>query len=309
MRKSALTLSVLCLCGALLLAHATPSDGEDAGIFSNMATTLQNLFSVNLNIDKWGYGMKGGPNLWKAMFPRGSMVVGGCNGNFQSPIALAQGPTTIIDNENVPSFSFPLTSGWVMYNKKNRIYLQRNPANGMGSIAWKGRTYHVRRVDLHKPAQHTVDGVLYSMEVDIHCTSDDGLMASVATFIKVDPAREYVHNRIINSHFDFLNMPKSDGDVTPLQDSFGLYFLFPNTNQTHYSYTGSQDHPPCIEGVEWIVMTEPNWMNGGDMSAFPASGNARPTQRLHGRKIYVGSKVTGNGFSFDTGRPDPTVMN
>ena len=34
----------------------------------------------------------------------GSMVVGGCNGNFQSPIALrASGPETVIDNTNTVS--------------------------------------------------------------------------------------------------------------------------------------------------------------------------------------------------------------
>ena len=134
--------------------------------------------------------------------------------------------------------NYPTVGNWVMHRQRNRLYLQREPAMGMGTLAYRGKTYDVRRVDLHKPAQHEVNGILYDMEMDIHHTSDDGLMASVAAFIKVDAAREYgltcglilvncsdafvhryLHNRDINSHFDFHSLPKNNGDKVELQAS------------------------------------------------------------------------------------------
>merc|ERR1740138_488040 len=177
--------------------------------------------------------------------------------------------------------NYPTVGNWVMHRERNRLYLQREPAMGMGTLAYRGKTYDVRRVDLHKPAQHEVNGILYDMEMDIHHTSDDGLMASVAAFIKVDAAREYLHNRDINSHFDFHSLPKNNGDKVELKDTFSL---------AYFAYTGSQDHPPCIEGVQWIVMASPNWMNNGDLSFYPpeVSGNARTLQALHGRTVYMG---------------------
>jgi carbonic anhydrase len=272
-----------------------------------------NLFTVNLNRNKWGYGMRGGPNLWKAMFPRGSMAVGGCNGNFQSPIAVRSGGAeTVIDNSHEVSMNFPVVGKWTMSRVRDRLYLQRNPAMGMGTVAYRGKSYDVRRVDLHKPAQHEVDGVIYDMELDIHCTSDDGRMLSVANFFYVDPTREYLHNRDINSHFDFHNLPQSDGDVNHLEDEFSLNFFMNPQNLTYYAYIGSQDHPPCIEGVQWIVMASPKrgFMNNGDIQFYPQdlNGNARVLQPLKGRKVYRGNKVTGVGLSYNIIDNDQTAQ-
>jgi len=319
-RKILASFVVLGVVCTALVAIVTPFGGSSlarkygSGFLSEEALEateqqFTDLFAVNLNRDKWGYGMGGGPNLWKAMFPRGSMVVGGCNGNFQSPIALrASGPETVIDNTNTVSMNYPTVGNWVMHRERNRLYLQREPAMGMGTLAYRGKTYDVRRVDLHKPAQHEVNGILYDMEMDIHHTSDDGLMASVAAFIKVDAAREYLHNRDINSHFDFHSLPKNNGDKVELKDTFSLAFMMNPNNLTYFAYTGSQDHPPCIEGVQWIVMASPNWMNNGDINFYPKSleGNARVLQPLAGRKVFRGTKVTGNGLSYNKGKGDVT---
>jgi len=139
------------------------------------------------------------------------------------------------------------------------------------------------------------------MEVVIVHTDDDGRMANLATFIKADSKREYLHNPLLSSHFDFSSMPQSNGDEKHLQDTFSLSFLIDPKNTTFFQYTGSQDTPPCIEGVEWFVMAQPQWMNNGDMEEYPQSlvGNARVLQRDHGRKVYMGDKVTGQGISYD----------
>lgn len=319
-------LTVAVLCSAVLLSNCTPSRNEDSftavkdkieekeqesgGVFSKLSATLTNLFSVNLNIEKWGYNLGNGPNVWASMFPRGSMVVGGCNGNFQSPIPLrSNGPETVVDNENTVAMNYPTVGGWVMHRTRGRLFLQREPAMGMGSMTYKGKTYTVRRVDLHKPAQHEVNGLLYDLEMDIHHSSDDGQMASVAVFVKADAPKEFMHNVDINSHFDFHSLPKSEGDTVHLADTFSLSFLMDPKNLTYFSYEGSQDHPPCVEGVQWIVMASPNWMNNGDLSFYPpeVSGNARTLQALHGRTVYMGdgSKVKGNGLSYNTDKGDP----
>merc|ERR1712070_32442 len=92
------------------------------------------------------------------------------------------------------------------------------------------------------------------MELDIIHTDDDGRMANVAVLIKANAEKEYLHNQELNSHLNIHALPKSNGDVVNLVDAFSLACLMNNKNLTYFSYIGSQDRPPCIEGVQWIVM-------------------------------------------------------
>jgi len=249
--------------------------------------------------------LKGGPTLWKRMFPRGEMPVGGCNGRWQSPIKVAaKSPETIVDNVHPLELDYPSEGKWVMKRSHRGLVLQRDPAMGMGVLGYRGKSYKAHRAELHKPAQHAVNGVIYDMEIDIIHTSDDGEQANLATFIKADAAREYLHNELLASHFDFSMLPQSNGDEKRLLDVFSLSFLIDPKNTTFFHYVGSQDTPPCVEGVKWFVMAQPQWMNPGDMEEYPQSlvGNARTIQPDHGRKVWMGDKVTGQGITYD--RPE-----
>merc|ERR1711998_334762 len=139
--------AIVCTALVALVPHATVMSADGGlGFVSDSvlksAPSFSDLFSVNLNIDHWGYGLKGGPYLWKAMFPRGSMGVGGCSGRWQSPIAVsATSPDTIVDNVHPLELDYPSIGKWVMHRTKNRLYMQRDPAMGMGELGYRGRTY------------------------------------------------------------------------------------------------------------------------------------------------------------------------
>jgi carbonic anhydrase len=55
-------------------------------------------------------------------------------------------------------------------------------------------------------------------------------------------------------------------------------------------HDGSLTTPPCSEAVKWLVMRTPVEVSGEQIAAYTAifSGNARPTQPLHGREFIVG---------------------
>jgi carbonic anhydrase len=52
-------------------------------------------------------------------------------------------------------------------------------------------------------------------------------------------------------------------------------------------FEGSLTTPPCTEGVRWLVLDTPITMSPAQIAAFEDaySGNNRPTQPLHGRRV------------------------
>merc|ERR1719201_864089 len=75
-----------------------------------------------------------------------------------------------------------------------------------------------------------------------------------------------------------------------------------------YNYQGSLTQPPCTGGVDWWVLSKPitasrdeiRWVHKSIfMSESTRHGNARETQPIGSRKIFVGL----TGFQHDVRRP------
>ena len=69
--------------------------------------------------------------------------------------------------------------------------------------------------------------------------------------------------------------------------------LLPAGNRA-YEFEGSLTTPPCTEGIEWIVYSQPITMSADQLAALRAvySGNSRPIQPGNGRPVMVGQVVT-----------------
>jgi len=299
--------------------------GEQAALAGQDAKT-QELFTDNENLRLWGYGLNNGPNLWPEMFSREKMVVGGCDGRFQSPIAVQRNfiskdrPAAEDDDVNVLSLAFPVTSGWLWVRDNRQLYLVSRPESGtgkaMGSTMWKGRTYSLQKITVHSPAEHMVNGVLGELEFQLeHIDGESGKRLNIAITYLANAPSEFLHNMKINSHLNFANLPEFAGDKLHLHDDFSAASLFPGgnylngekpvyTDLSFFHYQGSLTEPPCTEGVDWIVIEQTGWVHPSDLKVgFPKSliGNARPDQKLWNRPVYHSSskQLNGEGFTYN----------
>lgn len=141
-----------------------------------------------------------------------------------------------------------------------------------------GDRYDLRKISVHTPSEHRVNGLPYEMEIQFHHRELSGRTAIVAVLVtagKSHPALLKLAN----------TLPRYEGESSTL-DRFIWTDVLP-AKRTYWEYEGSETTPPCKEDVEWIVLT--NTIDAAtreiDSIAHLQKNNARPTQELGRRTL------------------------
>lgn len=141
-----------------------------------------------------------------------------------------------------------------------------------------GDRYDLKKITIHTPSEHRVNGLPYEMEVQFHHRELSGRTAIVAVLItagKSHPALLRLANKL----------PRYEGETATL-DRFIWTDLLP-AKRTYWEYEGSETTPPCQESVEWIVLT--NTVDAAtreiDSIAQLQKNNARPIQEIGRRTL------------------------
>ncbi|VDK66619.1 unnamed protein product [Cylicostephanus goldi] len=101
-------------------------------------------------------------------------------------------------------------------------------------------------------------------------------------------------NALANLEDAFLATNSSDREV--LVNSYTPAVLLPRDTATYFHYEGSLTTPPCTEGVNWIVMAEPKYVQPDELKFLRQhlttegkvlSFNWRPTQPVNDRTVYL----------------------
>lgn len=151
-----------------------------------------------------------------------------------------------------------------------------------GSILKIGdQSFQLTRVTFHTPAEHTMRGQKFDLEVQLEHKNTEGKIAIVSVMMK---------RGFSNYGLDALlkKIPKADTPEPIIIDGafFSPQTLFP-ADLGYYHYTGSLTTPPCTEGVEWYVLKAYVELGSDQLTAFKKilGANARPMQNLEGRKV------------------------
>lgn len=217
----------------------------------------------------WQYGGAHGPSRW------GDLEKGFATcktGKDQSPIDIKGAVKAAL-----PAIGFHYaTSPAEIVNNGHTI--QVNLASG-GTVDLASGTYKIVQFHFHAPSEEKVDGHSYSMVAHLVHSNDKGQLAVVAVLFKegkANPALAKV----------FGAMPGAEGGKAELAGGIDAAALLP-ARQEYYAFTGSLTTPPCTEGVRWQVLKQPVELSREQLAAFRKlyPMNARPTQKLNGRKI------------------------
>ena len=170
---------------------------------------------------------------------------------------------------------------------------------GTAELRLDGRSYALKSLHWHTPAEHAIDGRRPSMELHlVHADADGGLLV-VAVLYRDGPA-----NPALAPVFDRLAaLGDAPAVAEPTLDLAGL--LPPPGRRASYRYEGSLttagDDGVFRDGVQWVVLREPVAAAPAQIDAHRAlvdaplpdldrpnpPGNARPLQPRGGRRVVT----------------------
>ena len=221
---------------------------------------------------EWGYSGEIGPEHWGAL----DAAYAACSeGRRQSPIDLAgyaPGDAPALSFAYVPDGTHVTNTGVFLKVKHE----------GDSRLTLAERHYLLVNVHAHTPAEHTVNGERFPLELHLVHKNESGELAVVGVLFRLGEP-----NPALQALLDAAPPPGDLADpASPLDPSAYL-----PARTSHYRYTGSLTTPPCTEGVQWLVMTEVAEASEEQLQRITAltgdTANNRPTQPLGDRTITL----------------------
>ena len=230
----------------------------------------------------WSYTGTNGPSHWASIDPINNAKCADVDKSAQSPINITK---TV--KRALPNLEFDYTAGEAgIFNNGHTV--EAEPLGEEEStVTIGGVVYPFAQLHFHAPSEHEINGLHYPVEVHFVHKADSGKLAVVGVFIKAGSRTNAAWQPFIEK----INSATSDPEETVIDLDWKA--LLPANQQT-IRYSGSLTTPGCAEGVKWNVFTNPVILSQTQINQFleAYSGNNRPVQPLHGRKITLDSTVT-----------------
>lgn len=221
---------------------------------------------------QWAYSGKAGPENWGGL-SRDYHVCGA--GAMQSPVDITGGFAATGDPIE---FDYCLTPLTVLHNGHT---VQANYEPGSG-ITVNGERFELLQLHFHTPSEHAVEGQLAAMEVHLVHMNAAGALAVVGAMMEGGS-----ENPALREIWDNMPLRESAGK-TLNRVMINARDLLP-ADTSYYRYMGSLTTPPCSEGVNWFVLTNPIQVGLEQVSKFVAAvgSNNRPLQPRNHRLVLA----------------------
>ena len=220
---------------------------------------------------EWEYAGGRGPDHWAELSSDYSVCA---TGAFQSPFNIVPDIEADLADLDIHYGRLP-----VEVTNDGKTLVTNGGADDyvrIGDTDWKLLQLH-----FHTPGEHLIDGRSFPMEVQFVHQAADGRIAIIAAMIAEGPANPAIA--------ELWNVAPYDGGVTNGGPAvIALRNLLPD-DQSYIRFMGSLTTPPCTEGINWHMMTQPITASPEQIAAFRSvfSNNARPIQNRNGRLVVT----------------------
>ena len=250
----------------VLRLSAKASAALSGTVSGGKATRSRSMAAVPVS---WGYEGEGAPDRWGSLRPEYATCA---SGRRQSPIDLGNG--IAVDLEPL-HFAYKPSAFRVIDGGKNLLVMSDG-----GSFSLLGKRYALIQVLFHRPAEMTVAGKTFEMDVQLLHRADDGKLAIISVLLERGP-----ENPVVQSVLNHLPLERG-GEVAPPSQMIDMASLMPE-NKGYYTFMGSLTTPPCTEDVLWLVLKATQPISSEQLAIFQRlyPPNARPVQPGWGRII------------------------
>ena len=221
----------------------------------------------------WSYVGEEGPDFWSELSPDFALCG---TGESQSPIDLAG---SFGDDTGEFSIQYQPTE----LNAVNNGHTIQMGYDRGSCVELDGNKYELLQLHFHKGSEHTLNGRQFPMEMHLVHKNANGEPAVVGVLLDVGKEA----NEAFNTLWAYLPTTAAERRTIPAI-SFSASDLLPD-DRSYLHYQGSLTTPPCSEGVQWYVMTQPVLLSQVQIDAYGAfyDGNFRPVQPLRDRPIVT----------------------
>lgn len=256
--------------------------------FSLISIAYASIDDSGARVD-WDYSGDEGPHYWGHLDKR---FIACSQGKWQSPIDIPANvekknsqldiqyqTSPLIVSDEMPT-EVTIGDTQTIYDDGHGLKVSF-PQNAREFIKFDGKEYRLVQFHTHSPSENHIQGKSYPGEIHFVHQGKDGKLAVIAVFIKPGAPNPTLQ-KIIN------NAPDEEGKEFIIKgQSINPNDLIP-TNRSHYVFSGSLTTPPCSEGVQWIVMSEPITASSDQirrLRSLADGPNARPVQPFNDRPI------------------------
>ncbi|XP_011075611.1 alpha carbonic anhydrase 7-like [Sesamum indicum] len=221
-------------------------------------------------------GAKTGPENWGTLNPNWTLCG---TGKSQSPV-------------NILEVKLNRSLGDLNKNYQPAEALLRNTEHKIevkwtgnaGGIIINGDEFKLQQSHWHIPAEHTVNGVRFDMELHIVHANSGGDIAVVGILYKLGQADPF-----LGQFLQYLPLATREGYPLGSVDPSSINI----SSREYYRYNGSLTTPPCSENVTWTIFKTVKTVSIEQIDTLKDvihdenTGNARPIQPLNGRTVYI----------------------
>jgi len=246
-----------------------------------------------------------GPEHWQDSYAT-------CVGNQQSPIDIIENQARSDSKYNyvqTVEYDHSVNVDFTLVNNGHTAQFSTNTdkirINGAGLPAeYVLEQFHFHwGVDDTIGSEHHVNGKSYPLEIHLvhrksqYSSVNDALadpegVAVLGIFATITTNE---HDSVFTNLVSYLQQVPNKDDTTKVK-SFPLHTFLPESHK-YYRYKGSLTTPPCSQSVIWTVFAQPVKITSHQLEEFrklhespveEITHNARPTQAMDGRTLYVG---------------------
>lgn len=243
----------------------------------------------------WGYLGEEGPTHWANLNPAFAACAAG---KEQSPIDIPTDAKLVtndleIHSSAVPTFIIKHGDQEMVIGKTKVLVhsdynLQVNyPPNGWRNIVeYKGKTYSLSQYHFHVASENKWHGRAYPAEIHFVYQSTHGALLVIGVFIEKGRANKALQSILAQLPNDVGHPHRMEKNKLVATD------LLPK-HRDYYAFAGSLTTPPCIEGVQWVVLANPITASSAQLNTLKQAvdgGNARPVQTLNARAVEYGHR-------------------
>ncbi len=225
---------------------------------------------------EWSYHGETAPEHW-AELEKGAA----CQGQAQSPINILSGQCATLPGADTALAWYydPQTHLYRVVNNGHTVEFDFERGD---SLRFRGKVYQLLQIHFHAPAEHTLDGIRYPLEIHLVHRNEAGEYAVLGIW-----AREGAVNEPLAFLESFL--PLALGEERALNAAFDLKGLLPEKPAHFYTYPGSLTTPPCTEKVQWLLFAQPLILSLEEEVALRQNlprDNYRGVQPLNDRVVF-----------------------